>query len=248
MGTRFPAWVAELGRGLLQLVYPGLCHLCGRSLGPGDGSLCAPCGDDLLGDELPTCPHCAGTVGPFANTDGGCVHCRQETFAFDSALRLGPYDDRWREAVLRLKHHGGEALAGLLGELWGEHARARFEAVHADVIVPVPLHWWRRWRRGYNQSAELAHGLASALGVPCRPYWLRRVRHTPVQSRLTPDARRSNLRGAFRIAARARVRGLTVLLVDDVMTTGATAHEASSVLRQAGAVSVVVAALCRASP
>jgi ComF family protein len=252
MPTRFPAWVAglgrELGRGLLQLVYPGLCHLCGRSLGTDDNSLCAPCRDGLLGDDLPTCPYCACTVGPFANTEGGCVDCRRETFAFESAIRLGPYQEHWRDAVLRLKHQSGEGLAGLLGGLWAEHARARFEALHADVIVPVPLHWWRRWQRGYNQSAELAHGLASALCLRCRPSWLCRVRHTSVQSPLNIDARRDNLRGAFRTASRARVRGLTVLLVDDVMTTGATAHEAASVLRKAGAVRVVVAALCRANP
>jgi ComF family protein len=132
--------------------------------------------------------------------------------------------------------------------LWGEHCRARFDAVKADCVVPVPLHWWRRWRRGYNQSAALASGLASVLGVPCHPGWLRRVRSTPAQRLLPPGARRDNLRGAFRSSRRTALRGATILLVDDVMTTGSTVHEASAVLRRSGAARVVVAVACRATP
>jgi ComF family protein len=196
---------------------------------------------------LPTCPRCAGTVGPFTNRSDRCLHCRQESFAFESVIRLGPYDGPWREAALRLKHHTGEGLAELLGELWAERCRPQVAAVGAACVVPVPLHWWRRWRRGYNQSAALAHGLAAALGLPCRPRWLRRVRHTPAQHLLPRSARRDNLRGAFRASASARVRGATVLLVDDVMTTGSTAHEAAAALRKKGAARVVVAVLCRAA-
>ena len=237
----------EIGRGLLQLVYPGVCHLCAGSTGPEMGAVCVPCRDALLGDSLPTCPRCAGTIGPFADSDGGCVHCRSVSFSFESVVRLGPYHAPWREAVLRLKHHTGEGLAEWIGELWAAHARARLQALHADCVVPIALHWWRRWRRGYNQSAALAHGMASVLGLPCYPNWLRRVRNTPAQHLLEPSARRDNLRGAFRISRRARVQGLTVLLIDDVMTTGSTAHEASAVLRRAGAARVIVAAVCRAS-
>jgi ComF family protein len=237
----------DLGRGLLHLVYPGLCHLCGQPLPPGPGSVCAPCRDALLGDTSPTCPRCAATIGPFANTSGGCTHCRDDAFSFESVIRLGPYDDPWRSAVLRLKHQAGEGLAELIGELWGENRQAEFTAVQANAIVPVPLHWWRRWRRGYNQSAALAHGLASVLGLPCQTGWLRRVRHTPAQSLLPRGTRRNNVRGAFRASRRAVLRGATVLLVDDVMTTGTTAHEASAALRRAGAARVIVAALCRAT-
>src|SRR5579864_1451067 len=114
---RFSTLGRDLGRGLLHLVYPGLCHLCAQPLAPGSGSLCPACHDGLLGDSAPTCPRCAGTVGPFANTTGGCVHCRDESFAFESVIRLGPYSGPWREAVLRLKHHTGEGLAELIGEL-----------------------------------------------------------------------------------------------------------------------------------
>jgi ComF family protein len=144
-----------------------------------------------------------------------------------------------------MKHNANEGLAELLGELWATRDRARFESLGVDVVVPIPLHWWRRWRRGYNQSAALATGLTAVLGLPCRPSWLRRVRATSTQSSLPATIRRENPRGAFR--ASARVAGHSVLLVDDVLTTGATAHAAASALRKAGAARVVVAALCRAS-
>ncbi len=248
----FPTWISTLGRelsrGLLHLIYPGLCHLCGKALAPGTGSLCASCRDGLLGDTFPTCPRCAATIGPFANTDGGCLNCRTQSFAFDRVLRLGPYDGMWREAVLRLKHSSGEILAELLGELWGGHCRTKFQALDADCVVPVPLHWRRRWRRGYNQSAALAHGLAAVIGLPCHPSWLRRTRNTPAQHLLPASSRRDNLRGVFRALRSAKVRGHTVLLVDDVMTTGATAHEAAAALRRDGASRVFVAAVCRTNP
>jgi ComF family protein len=208
--------------------------------------LCAACQHDLFADPLPFCPRCAGSVGPFAVIDGRCRACRDEPFYFEQVVRLGPYEGLLREVVLRLKHQTGEGTAELFGERWAEHAAPQFEALHADAIVPVPLHWLRRWRRGYNQSASLARGLATRLGLPCNPSWLRRVRNTPQQTLQTPAGRKANVRGAFRTRAGAPVKGRTILLVDDVMTTGATASEAARALRAGGAARVVVAVLARA--
>ncbi len=248
-----PGWIGRLhsvrreaATGLVQLLYPACCHLCGNLLAPEARFLCPACRTGLLNDPLPACPRCAGTIGPFAETAGGCVNCKDESFAFDAALRLGPYDGVLRDAVLRLKHHSGEVFAEILGDLWAERDGARFRALAPDAVVPVPLHWWRRFRRGYNQSASLARGIAKYLQIPCFPSWLRRSRNTPVQTARSAAGRRENVRGAFRARAAARLKGRTVLLVDDVMTTGATAHEAARALRAAGAARVVVAALARA--
>jgi ComF family protein len=162
-------------------------------------------------------------------------------FHFESVLRLGPYDGLLRDVVLRLKHANGEGLAELVGALWAEHAAPRLRQLGADVVIPVPLHWWRRLQRGYNQSESLARALADHLQLPCRPRWLRRFRHTPRQTVQTPAQRWDNVRGVFR--ARPQVKGKTVLLIDDVLTTGGTASEAARALRAAGASRVVVAVL-----
>jgi ComF family protein len=237
----------ELGRGLLQLLYPGICSVCGVSLPPEQDRFCVSCRAALTTDPFSSCPRCAATVGPFAlaTLQGGCTHCRSTSFRFERVVRLGPYDGLLRDVILRLKHLQGDVLAELVGELWAEHAEARLRDVHADLVVPVPLHWWRRWRRGYNQSLALARGLAARLQIPCRPRLLRRIRNTPLQTQKTPSERPVNVHGAFRARCSGFV-GKTVLLVDDVMTTGSTANEAARALRSAGVVRVVVVVLARA--
>ncbi len=233
----------QLGRGLLHLIYPPCCHFCGRPL-TADGPFCVSCRNAFFTDASAACPRCAATVGPFAVIDGRCIHCRDEAFFFDAALRLGPYDGLLREAVLRMKHHAGEGMAELFGEQWAGRAAPLFHDLGVEAVTPVPLHWRRRWNRGYNQSEALAHGLAARLRLPCRPSWLRRTRATPMQTSQTLAGRRENVRGAFAAALPPRRR--TILLVDDVMTTGATASEAARALRTAGAARVVVAVLARA--
>jgi ComF family protein len=150
-----------------------------------------------------------------------------------------------REVILRMKHVSGEGLTEVLGELWACHMDKRLRDLKADVIVPVPLYWWRRWTRGYNQSAVLAQALARQLCIPCRTRWLRRVRHTARQAILSAAARRPNVQEAFFAPARAELRGKIVLLVDDVLTTGSTANDAARALREAGVARVVVAVLAR---
>jgi ComF family protein len=235
-----------LARGLLQLLFPGCCHFCGQPLEPDGPALCPPCRDALLTDPFPSCPRCAATVGPFGVVEGSCPLCRKENFAFEAVLRLGPYDGLLREAILRLKHSANEGLAELLGELWAERIGSRVRALGAEALVPVPLHWRRRWWRGYNQSIALAHGLSTRLGLPSHPSWLRRLRHTPFQTRKSPTDRRVNVRDAFEVPSRINLRGRSLLLVDDVMTTGATVHEAARALRRAGAARVIVLVLARA--
>jgi ComF family protein len=158
---------------------------------------------------------------------------------------LGPYEGRLKEVVLRFKHLAGEGLAEAVGSLWAEHAAARLRELSAVAVVPVPLHFWRRWQRGYNQSEALASALAARLRIPCRPSWLRRIRATPPQTQQTAADRRANLKNAFQARALNGHQGQTIMLVDDVMTTGSTASDAARALREGGAGRVVVAVLAR---
>jgi len=235
----------ELIRGAVQLLFPAVCGACGRSLLVDENDFCSECRSALVTDSDSTCPHCAATVGPHALVAGGCTYCRDSHFRFERVIRLGLYDRLIREIVLRLKYRDGETLAEMVGGLWAEHAETRLREAGADVVIPIPLHWWRRWSRGYNQSEALAIMLASRLKLPCRPRWLRRIRHTPQQTSQTPTERKANIRGAFRPGSMARLRGRKVLLVDDVLTTGSTCNEAARALRDGGAARVVVAVLAR---
>ncbi len=233
--------------GVAHLVYPATCAVCGAEAPLDRPNLCESCHASLTNDASPLCPRCAASVGPFVHLEDGCTHCRDETFHFERVVRLGAYDGVLRDAILRMKHVRGEMLAEILGELWARQLGIAFQAVQADAVVPVPLHWRRRLTRGYNQSAALARQVATGLKIPYRSWWLRRVRNTPHQTTLTPTERRDNLRAAFQATPWAKVRSRTILLVDDVLTTGITASEAARALRVAGAARVVVAVLARAT-
>src|SRR4051794_32515290 len=228
MKEPFANFCHSLLQGSLQLVFPKLCWLCGTPLSPTQDAVCAPCRSALTGDDSPTCPRCSSTVGPFTNLDKGCPSCRDTVFPFERVVRLGPYEGQLREAILRLKQATGEGLAEVLGRLWVADGRSKLEELKAAVVVPVPLHWWRRWRRGYNQAETLARAVADGLGLPCLPRCLRRVRNTPKQTlQPTPSVRKDNVRGAFIArSSAAALTGQRVLLIDDVLTTGATASEA----------------------
>jgi len=241
--ARWQILARELQNGLLQLLFPRVCCFCNVPMPSGLGWFCDLCRTSLSTDPHSVCPRCGSTVGPFVSLQGGCTRCRGHSFHFEQVLRLGSYEGLLREAILRMKHSAGETLAEAVGEWWADHQVAKLRDVGADWIVPIPLHWKRRWARGYNQSEILAHALADRLRIPCRPRWLRRRRDTPSQVQQTPAMRRENVRGAFYARPRRELAGNTVLLVDDVLTTGSTASEAARAIRAAGAARVVVAVL-----
>lgn len=175
------------------------------------------------------------------------MECRNESFGFERAVRLGRYDEKEQlgYAVLRMKSRGGEGLADAMGRTFAEARADALRALEVDCVAPIPLHWWRRMTRGYNQSEAVARELASGLNVSFEPQLLRRVRWTPQQAQPTRAARQANMKGAFRVTRGARLAGRTVLLVDDVMTTGSTLSEAAKTLVEAGAERAVAAVLTR---
>lgn len=240
-----------------DFIYPPCCVLCreepefgscpaGASALNGRMTFCEPCREDLLPPIPSSCARCGAKVGPHLDTRNGCAVCAKERYAFDKVIRLGLYEQRLREACLRAKEFGAEPLLAGLAELLWEQERDALESTSADLVLPVPHHWWQRLRRPHNPASILADVLARRLKVPTSRHILAKIRRTPAQSSLTGQERRKNLRGAFRARPTRRLNNATVLLVDDVVTTGATAHEAAKCLRKAGAKQVVVAAIARA--
>ena len=236
--------VRPFAEGLAELVWPRDCHLCGDRLPPSLAEcwLCDGCRTAVGADPHDTCSRCSSTVGPHTDTADGCGRCRGRRYRFEAAVRLGVYDGRLRDAVLAIKHAAGEPLAEQLGRAWAAERGGRLAAPLPTLIVPVPLHWWRRLRRGYDQAAGVARGVGAGLDLPVKAVLLRR-RSTPLQASRSATERWDNVRDAFRLRAGAVVRGERVLLVDDVLTTGATADAATGVLLAAGAAQVRVAVL-----
>ncbi|MBA4187425.1 MAG: hypothetical protein C0467_05335 [Planctomycetaceae bacterium] len=240
--------MTELASGLNQLIFPDYCLIC--DIPEGDGNkfshgLCGMCHDAVTNDPLPACPWCAATVGPHADTGNGCLACKGKSFAFDAAIRLGSYDRQLREVILRMKAANGESVAEQMGRILCARLCSKLSKLALTTVVPVPLHWQRRFARGHNQAAGIGRELATGLGIPFASSGLRRLRNTPQQGQPTASARQENVKGAFGVSRRARFVGETVLLVDDVMTTGSTASEAARVIKKAGARSVFVAVLAR---
>lgn len=237
----------RIGREILDAIYPRCCALCGVGIETGRHGFCSPCHQALTHDTAATCPRCAASVGPFAHDASGCADCRGETFAFSEIIRMGEYQGKLRDAILRMKNAAAEDLAVALAEAWAHGYGHRFMACCPAAILPMPLHWLRRWQRGYNAAGVLARQLSNRLRIPFRANVLFRVRPTARQAALPRHERRRNVANAFVARVGPELRGKAVWLVDDVLTTGATAHAAAGALRKAGVGSVYVAVLARRS-
>jgi ComF family protein len=165
--------------------------------------------------------------------------------AFDRARAACLYDEASRDLILKLKHADRTDLAGLMARWLSRSARPLLDDV--DLVVPVPLHRWRLLRRRYNQAAEIARPLARGQGLPFLPDALERVRDTAIQGGKSATGRRRNVAGAFAVreTMRDRLAGRRVLLVDDVLTTGATAQACARALKAAGAAAVHLAVIAK---
>ncbi|HUG91700.1 MAG TPA: phosphoribosyltransferase family protein [Planctomycetaceae bacterium] len=241
----------SIWRAGVDFIYERSCPSCHRELpdvDPADRGgprLCDPCAAELAPPVQYACDRCGAPVGPYLDTSDGCIHCRQESFAFNRAIALGAYDGALRLAALAIKQPDGAPLAAAVADLFWQRSELELRNLVADVVVAVPHHWIVRLARGHNPAETLAAVLASRLGLPFARRWLRKIRHTPSQTSLTYTERRANLRGAFRAQRTRRLAGRRVLLVDDVLTTGTTAHRATRELLKAGAAAVVVAVVAR---
>jgi ComF family protein len=229
------AALASVAR-LADLALPPRCPGCGE-VTAADHRFCAPCWGSLrfLGP-----PWCASCQLPFAFDRGEgaqCAECMTEPPPHDGVRAAVAYGDVAREVALKLKYSGRLACAQTMAR-----AMARLMPEGADLLVPVPLHRWRIWSRGFNQAALIATALSKTSGVPVDVEILRRVKATPVLRGLGARRRAKAVAGAFASAkgAKSRLAGRTVVLIDDVHTSGATAAACARVLKRAGADKVIL--------
>jgi ComF family protein len=228
---------------VVDLVFPPRCPLCGDGLS-GQTGLCATCWSELV---IPGDPACGSCNRPFRDgvPDGAtCAVCMANPPKHDGIAAGTLYNDASRRLVLAFKHGNRIALAPLLARL----ITAKLDFVDEDwLVVPVPLHRWRLWRRGYNQAAVLAREIAKARGASLLVDALERKKATPPLGGLGRKARTRVLSGTIAAAARRRdgLKGARIVLVDDVLTSGATSEACVAALKRAGAERVVVACFAR---
>jgi len=236
-----PAMARRLAGAALDLLLPPRCLKCGAAVTAAH-ALCPACWRGITFLGAPCCACCGLPFDYELGPEALCAACARELPAYARARAALRYDEESRRLILAFKHgdrlHLAPALAG-----WMRRAGAALLA-EADIIVPVPLHWTRLFARRYNQAAILAHALGAG-GPPVLADALLRRRRTPSQGKRNAVARRRNVAGAFAAHPGRAVAGKRVLLVDDVLTTGATVAECARVLKRAGAASVDVLTLAR---
>lgn len=244
--------ILEAWNGLLDLVYPPVCLVCRRWIAA--GALCDMCCRSVCPILPPLCDRCGVPVPAERMV---CRECEEGPEpSFDWSQAMGQYTGPLRTAIHHLKYHGKTALAVPLGQMLAQSLDRSATPLFAprsdpslpafDAVVPIPLHPSRLRQRGFNQAERLARVLAAERGWRLDTTGLRRVRRTEVQALLTSrEERAANVRNAFVARSPTHFWNQSVLLVDDVLTTGATTNEAAHVLRNAGATRVAVLALAR---
>ncbi|MDF7824140.1 ComF family protein [Pontiellaceae bacterium B12227] len=227
------------------MCYPRNCVGCGVSSPGAFRYICWDCWSDASRIEAPFCRLCGDPVAGSVDHEFVCYACSAEKPFFEGARSAARYDGVVGEALRQLKYEKALWLVPDLAELLLSCLQAEYSDLKFDCVLPVPLHHVRRRERGYNQSALLSRALARRIGCESGRRLLRRIRPTSTQTNLTAPQRLSNVNNAFESRRHERLAERNVLLVDDVMTTGATVNACAKALKQGGAQSVHVLTVAR---
>ncbi len=248
--TRF---LSTVRRNLAALLFTPHCSACGilleRQAGALPSSFCQLCSRSLTAALSNCCLRCgACTPSPALGARSQvtpCRHCRGIAFPVRACCALGNYGDLLRKLSVQMKGNRNEMLALQLGRLLGQRLRDLPWNSELEAVIPVPVHWSKQLQKGFHGAAVVAEGIRRELGLGWLPKAVSSTRRTAKQGMLEPAERYRNVAGAFTVPDPAKLRNRTLLIVDDVFTSGATLTAVSAALRQAGAKELYAAVLAR---
>ncbi|HBN77426.1 MAG TPA: hypothetical protein DD473_16790 [Planctomycetaceae bacterium] len=235
---------------LCEFIFPAQCCLCGTSLASDTESneivlCCMTCLENFPDAIEHSCSRCGAEVGAYVETSKGCNYCKSDSFSFASVIAYGTYESELKQFCQLSKRPEHQDVTWLLGERLWQSRRDTLSQLQVDCLVTVPMHWTNRLVRRIHPNETLAKCLSKRLKVPYfRRGLVQRIR-TKHQSSLRPSLRRKNIRDAYRASASKKLRAKNILLVDDILTTGATAHACARLLLAAGCAVVHVAVVAR---
>ena len=237
--------ILMVGKRILDFILPPRCEHCGDNVLE-TATLCVDCWGKLPFIQPPFCPICNGSIDKNNLIPGQkCQPCQSDIPPYDRARAILQYQGIATDMILKFKHANQISLARFFARLLLQSSAEVF--TNSDYLLPIPLHHWRLFKRGYNQSARLAQELSAISGIKVSLLALRRSYNSPSQGRLKPEERIKNLENAFAISAnwRKKLQGKRVILIDDVLTSGATIEACSLVLRQVGVKDITALSIAR---
>ena len=230
-------FLRELKDDVLDLVYPQSCPICEKPLGRKEKDICEECWKTLALLPAPFCPYCKSLLQDEKTvSEHQCPYLRRPEDRKILAVRsLGTFDDNYQKLIHRFKYDKKIPLGKRLAQSLGKMVAPDRDFANCDLVIPVPLHRARHRERGFNQSEILADGVSQAINLPLAKKILKRKKNTKDQTYLNTQQRAENVRDAFVVTRPERINDKKVILVDDVITTGATLNECARMLKQAGA-------------
>jgi competence protein ComFC len=227
----------ELKDDILDFVYPQHCAICKKHLRREEKDVCEVCWNSLVTLPDPFCPYCRSFYEP---GDTKCSFCESagktiEDHKIALVRSSGRFDDYYRELIHRFKYGKKIPLGKRLAQRLGETINGDYSFLESDFLIPVPLHKSRHREREFNQSEVLAEEISKITGISVLKSGLKRRKNTKDQTNLSPQQREENVRGAFAVTQPDMINNKKIILVDDVITTGATLNECARMLKQAGA-------------
>lgn len=244
---RISTWLESCTKHAMDFVFPVQCALCGTKEFLSDAKLgcyCHLCIEELSPRPINRCQCCGAEIGLYAQTADGCTHCRNRTLRFESVVCLGMYEGSLRQAILAAKWSFSAVRMRSLGKLLAQQRQRELQELRIDRVVPIPQHWRQRLVRHFNPAWIIAEEIAAQLNVPCDAQLLSRQRRTRAQKRVAVSQRFSNQTDSFAVKS-CSAEGQRLLIVDDVLTSGATCSEAARLLKRCHAASCHAAVLGR---